>query len=100
MNALVTLIDLGLGFLIYLIIVWAVLGWLVMFNIVSGYHPIVQSFMISVGQLLAPLRRPIRRVLPVMSGIDFSPVILMILIWGLRALLLNDILYPMMARGG
>ena len=100
MNALVTLVDLGFGFLIWIIIIWAVLGWLVMFNIVSGYHPIVQSFMISVGQLLAPLLRPIRRVLPVMSGIDFSPIILMILIYVLRALLLYDILLPMMASGG
>ena len=99
MNALYTLIDLGTLFLMWLIIAWAVLGWLIAFNVVRGYHPMVQSFLISVGDLLNPLLRPIRRVLPATRGIDFAPAILVILIVVIRVLLLQDILAPMMLGG-
>ncbi|HMI89051.1 MAG TPA: YggT family protein [Polyangiaceae bacterium] len=46
-------------------------------------HPLVRI----ARTLTEPMLRPIRRVLPVVGGIDFSPMILLVLIGFLRRLL-------------
>jgi YggT family protein len=43
-------------------------------------------------QVTEPLLAPIRRVLPAMGGLDFSPLILLLIINFLRGLLLNLVL--------
>jgi YggT family protein len=45
-------------------------------------------------QLLDPVLRPIQKILPSMGGLDFSPMILLMLIHILKAYLL-----PVLARG-
>jgi YggT family protein len=36
------------------------------------------------GQVVGPVLRPVRRVLPVMSGIDLSPLVVLLLLQALR----------------
>ena len=91
MNALYTLVDLTLTAMIWLLVIWAILGWLITFNVISSYNQFVYSFMRSVDALFAPLLRPIRRILPETAGIDFSPMVLIILLIVLRRLLLLDV---------
>ena len=100
MYALYLLVDIGLRALMWLIIIWAILGWLIAFNVVRGYHPVVQSIVIAIGDLLEPLLRPIRRLLPPTSGIDFSPLVLMILIYVVRMSLNYYVFGPWLASGG
>jgi YggT family protein len=49
------------------------------------FHPIRQS----IDRLIEPMIRPIRQVVPIIGGFDFSPLILMILIEVITRLLLN-----------
>ena len=91
MNALYTLVDLTFTFLIWLIVIWAILGWLITFNVINSYNQFVISFMRSVEALLSPLLRPIRSILPSAGGIDFAPVILIILLIVLERFLLLDV---------
>ena len=91
LNALYTLVDLTFTFLIWLIVIWAILGWLITFNVINSYNQFVISFMRSVEALLSPLLRPIRSILPSAGGIDFAPVILIILLIVLERFLLLDV---------
>ena len=97
MNALATLIYLVGQVLIWMLIIWAVLGWLITFNVVNPRNPFVSSVMRSLESLFTPLLRPIRRFLPSFGGIDFSPLVLIIIIIVLQVLLLDDIL-PFLRR--
>ena len=54
MNALYTLVDLTLTAMIWLLVIWAILGWLITFNVISSYNQFVYSFMRSVDALFAP----------------------------------------------
>jgi YggT family protein len=54
----------------------------------SPYHPIRQFF----DRIVNPLLAPIRRILPVMANIDFSPVVLLIIIQVVDSLLSNLLL--------
>ena len=92
MNALATLIYLVGQVLIWMLIIWAVLGWLITFNVVNPRNQFVSSVMRSLEGLFTPMLRPIRRFLPNFGGIDFSPVVLIILVYVIQALLLKDIL--------
>ena len=47
----------------------------------------VRTVVVALDRLTAPLYRPIRRMLPDFGGIDFSPLVILILIQVLRKLL-------------
>jgi len=64
------LISVALSSLMWLVIVYAVMSW---FNTSTD----VRYFL---SQLVEPLLRPIRRVLPQMGGMDLSPIALLLLL--------------------
>ena len=69
-----------LTILFWIIIVQVVLSWLFAFNILNVSSQGVRAFASALDRLTAPLYRPIRRMLPDFGGIDFSPLVLIILI--------------------
>ncbi len=56
---------------------------------VSPYHPTWGPIMRFVYDVTEPLMAPVRRILPPMSGLDFSPMIVLILAGVVRQLLLG-----------
>jgi len=62
--------------LLSLLLTLAVLADILVSFILSPYHPIRRSLDALVGPLLAP----IRRIVPFVGGLDFSPMVLIILI--------------------
>jgi YggT family protein len=53
------------------------------------YHQVWGLLMRITYQATEPLLAPIRRLLPGMSGLDFSPLILLLILGFLRSVLLN-----------
>ncbi len=80
-------VDLLLRVLSYIIIVQAILSWLVAFNVINTHSDFVRSFLRALDRLTEPLYRPIRKVLPDFGGLDFSPLVVLLLIYVLRILL-------------
>ena len=85
--AIFGVIDLLLRVLTYIIIAQAILSWLVAFNVINTYNDFVRSFLNALDRITEPLYRPIRRILPDFGGIDFSPLVVLLLIYVLRMLL-------------
>jgi YggT family protein len=69
------------------IFVQVVMSWLVGFNIVKPYNPTVRALLRALEKLTEPLYRPIRRVLPDFGGLDFSPLVVILVIGFLQRLL-------------
>ncbi len=71
----------------WVIIAAAVMSWLIAFGVVDTRN----QFVASVGRFLygvtEPALRPIRRLLPSLSGIDLSPIVLLLAIYLARRLL-------------
>ncbi len=65
---------------IYVLIAWAVLSWLVAFNVVNTRHPIVHTIADFLYRITEPVLRPIRSRLPNLGGIDISPIVAWIII--------------------
>jgi len=85
--ALVEIADLLLTILMWVIIIQVVLSWLLAFNVLNTSSNGVRTFAVAIDRLTAPLYRPIRRLLPDFGGIDFSPLVILILIQVLKKLL-------------
>jgi len=91
MFALINLIHTVIQLYIYVIIGGAVLSWLIAFNVVNTHNRFVYSVVDVLYRLTEPALRPIRQILPDLGGIDISPVVLILLLYFLDSLLLQDI---------
>ena len=79
--------DLLLRVVTWIIIIQAILSWLVAFNVINTYNDFVRSLLDALDRITAPLYRPIRRIMPDFGGIDFSPLVVLLLIYVLQILL-------------
>ena len=92
MNIVQALFDIAiilLNVLGWIIIVQAIISWLIAFNVVNMSSNFVRSLVTALDRLTAPLYRPIRRFLPDFGGIDFSPLVVLLLIMVLQKLLVG-----------
>ena len=85
--ALFGIVDLLLDVLRWIIIIQAILSWLVAFNVINTSNDFMRSFLYALDRITEPLYRPIRRVLPDFGGIDFSPLVALLVIIALQMLL-------------
>lgn len=80
MNPVVYLLVSVINLYSFLVIVWAIIGVLIYFNILNRSQPVVSKINEVLTKLIEPALRPIRNVLPDLGGVDVSPVILIILL--------------------
>jgi YggT family protein len=79
-----TLIDAVLQLANLVVVVGVVLSWLLAFNVLNRGNRFVDMLWRTTESLTEPMQRPIRRMLPPMSGVDLSPLVLLLGIWFLR----------------
>lgn len=84
MLMLLQILDLLLSVVMWIIIIQAVLSWLVAFNVVNTSNDFVRQVLFALGRMTEPLYRPIRRILPDFGALDFSPLVVLLLIQILR----------------
>jgi YggT family protein len=87
MVSLYLLIDTVLGIFVWLLIASAILSWLVAFNVVNTRNRAVYIIGDFLYRITEPLLRPIRNLLPAISGMDLSPMVLILLVFFARNLL-------------
>ena len=85
--AFVQIADLLLDVLWWIIIGQVILSWLIAFNVINIHSGGVRAFIVALDRMTAPLYRPIRRLMPDFGGIDFSPLVVLILIQVIKKLL-------------
>ena len=81
-----SLILLLLNLYWWVVIAAVVASWLIAFNVINLHNNIVRSLVRLLDALTEPVFRQIRRVIPAFSGIDISPLIVLIAIWFLQQL--------------
>ena len=85
--ALIDIADLLLSVLMWIIIIQVVFSWLFAFNVLNAGSGGVRALVLALDRITAPIYRPIRSLLPDFGGIDFSPLVVLILIQVLKKLL-------------
>lgn len=84
-----------LGMLEFAIIAAAIFSWLVAFDVINYRN----NFVRQVGQFLdavtRPVLRPVQRIIPAFGGVDISPIIVILIIEGIRRYLLPMAFAPL-----
>jgi len=91
MHAFLNLILLLIRIYIWLLIAQAILSWLLAFGVVNRYNRAVATIGDFLYRVTEPALRPIRSFLPNFGGIDISPIILILILYFLSDLIVEDI---------
>ena len=89
MDAVIQILSMVVNAIILLVIIQMVIGLLFAFNVISGRNDFLHQIYRSIGLLLDPLLGPIKRFMPDTGAIDFSPLVLI--------LILNALIYILAA---
>jgi len=84
-------IDFLLNVVVILIIIQAILSWLVAFNVINARNDGMRRFVLALDRMTDPLYRPIRRILPDFGGIDFSPLVVLLLIKAIQIVIQSSL---------
>ncbi len=86
MSALRDTLLLILGIAQWIILIHIIMSWLINFQVLNLRQPLVAQIWSGLNQLLEPLYGRIRRMLPATGGIDFAPLIVIIVVFFLQRL--------------
>lgn len=79
----------------YIVLATVVISWLAAFNIINFDNPYVRQINGVLRQLTEPVLAPIRRILPNLGGLDFSPVVVLLGLQFIKRLILSYVLGAM-----
>ncbi len=87
MYSIFYVIDMFLGFLEFMMVIYGIFSLLIAFNLISPYGRIAGAIWSNMVGLFEPMLKPIRRVVPPMGNFDWSFLVLYLLIVLIRMLL-------------
>ena len=68
----------------WIVILAVVVSWLVAFNVINTHNDFVRTVLRLLSALTEPVFRPVRKVIPPISGLDLSPIVVFVVIWFLQ----------------
>ena len=78
MNPFIWLLFQLIDLYFYVILATVIISWLTAFNIMNQSNPYVRQINNVLRTLTEPVLAPIRRILPNLGGLDFSPIVLLL----------------------
>lgn len=93
MRAVLDIILLILDLYWWIVIAMIIMSWLISFNVINTRNAFVEGLWRVLNQLTEPVLRPIRKIMPNISGLDLSPIILFIIIFFIQRIIAYYI-YP------
>lgn len=92
MNMVIGILSYLLSILSFIIVVQFVMSILIAFNVINTYNEFVRAIWTALEKMTEPLYRPIRKILPDLGPIDFSPAVILILINIVQGYVLPELL--------
>lgn len=93
MTSLIQILLMILNVVWWIVIVHVIMSWLINFQVLNLRQPLVGQIWDGLNRLLDPLYSRIRRLLPNMGGLDLAPLIVLLAIYALQIVLVNNFLY-------
>jgi len=86
---IIEILSLLINVIVVAVIIQFVLSLLLAFNVVNRHNGAVDAIWTAINAILEPILAPIRRIMPNTGAIDFSPMVLIILLQILMIVLKN-----------
>lgn len=90
MQSLFQILTVILNVLWFFIIAHVIMSWLINFQVLNLRQQFVAQVWDGLNRLLEPLYSRVRRFLPPMSGIDLAPLVVLVAVYALRIVLMNN----------
>ncbi|MEM9975812.1 MAG: YggT family protein [Pseudomonadota bacterium] len=91
MNAIFGILDMLLDVAFFIMIVHIIVSWLIAFQVLNLYQPLVAQIWDGLNRLLEPIYAPIRRMLPNTGGLDLAPLVAFLILIAVRDFILPDL---------
>ncbi|MBY8974872.1 YggT family protein [Rhodobacteraceae bacterium NNCM2] len=91
MGSFLTIFNFLVNIAFWIIILQAILSWLVAFQVVNLQQPLIRQIWSTLNQITEPVYRPFRRLMPDMGGMDFTPMIVLILLYFAQIIVCNNL---------
>ena len=92
MTSLFQILMLILDIAQFIIIAHIIMSWLINFQVLNLRQPLVAQIWDGLNRVLEPLYSFVRRFLPSMGGLDLAPLVVLIAIYALRVVLINNMM--------
>jgi YggT family protein len=89
LTVLLSIIQVLLNVVWWIIVIQAILSWLIAFNVINTYNDTVRLIWEALKKMTEPLYRPIRRIMPDFGALDLSPLVVLLIIF-----ILSNIILP------
>ena len=90
MTSLFQILMLILDIAQFIIIAHIIMSWLINFQVLNLRQPLVASIWDGLNRLLDPIYTFVRRFLPNLGGLDLAPLVVLIAVYALRIVLINN----------
>ena len=87
MSTLYELLQLILFVVKWIILAHVIMSWLINFQVLNLRQPIVAQAWAGLNRLVQPAYAQVRRFIPSAAGIDFAPLVVLLVVYGLQILL-------------
>ena len=93
MLSLIQILLLILDIVWFVILAHVIMSWLINFQVLNLHQQLVAQIWYGLNRLLEPIYGPVRRILPPMGGLDLAPLVVLIGVYALRIILINNAVY-------
>ncbi len=90
MTSILQILMLVLDIVWFFVIAHVIMSWLINFQVLNLRQPLVAQFWYALNRILEPLYSRVRNFLPDMGGIDLAPLIVLVALYALRIVLINN----------
>ena len=97
MALIISIVQVLLNVLWWIIVVQAIMSWLLAFNVINLYNETVRAIWQALEKITDPIYRPIRRIMPDFGALDLSPLVVLLIIYILSTRVLPYFAYQLSA---
>jgi len=90
MTSILQILLLVLDVIQWIIIAHIIMSWLINFQVLNIRQPLVGQIWDGLNRLLEPVYSRVRSVLPQMGGLDLAPLLVLLGVYALRIVLINN----------
>jgi YggT family protein len=90
MQSILQILLLVLDVAWFIIIVHIIMSWLINFQVLNLRQSLVAQVWYGLERLLEPVYSRVRKILPAMGGLDLAPLVVLLGVYALRIILINN----------
>ena len=91
MTSLYQILMLVLDVVVFIILAHVIMSWLINFNVLNLRQPLVYQLWNGLNRVLEPVYSRVRQIIPMFSGIDFAPLVVLLAILALEIVVGNNL---------